>query len=89
MEREFLCFAAVAASLFTCCFAYGNGTVPAIIWHGMGLYFNRTAEQHLKIAGNSAAELLHFIFLGRIYDFTFTMPFCAPYSFFTVTLAIN
>jgi len=47
MEREFLCFAAVVASFFTCCFAYGNGTVPAIIWHGMGLYFNRTAEQHL------------------------------------------
>ena len=50
MKRQFLCFAVVAASLFTCCFAGDNGTVPAVIWHGMGLYFNRKAED-LKNSG--------------------------------------
>ena len=44
MEGRYLCFAAVVASLFTCCLAYSNGTVPVILWHGMGLYFIRIAE---------------------------------------------
>ncbi|XP_020629307.1 palmitoyl-protein thioesterase 1-like [Orbicella faveolata] len=36
MEPRFLCFAALVASLFTCCLANSNGTVPVILWHGMG-----------------------------------------------------
>ncbi|XP_078361110.1 palmitoyl-protein thioesterase 1-like [Oculina patagonica] len=36
MERRFLCFAVVLASVLSCCFADSNGTVPAVIWHGMG-----------------------------------------------------
>lgn len=60
MERQFLCFAVVVASLFTCCFAYSNGTVPAIIWHGMGWYFNRIAEDLENSGREFPSKLFHF-----------------------------
>lgn len=28
--------AVVLASFLTCCFAASNGTIPAVLWHGMG-----------------------------------------------------
>ena len=63
MERILVCIVAVFLSVFANCLAESNGTVPVVIWHGMGEYeWPRIRKQLL--------EIVHFIrqFVNKLAD---------------------